>query len=155
MKTRLTTPAPRKPVGRPTVRTSAVAERILAAVAKGVPFAHSVRLAGISYSNFCAWRNEDAAFRERLEAAISAGVEERLATIAESARTDWRAAEAWLRLVLPMEYSRNRIELSGPDGGPLAGGVNLYLPQKNGAAMVDVAPAARALTERSSDGNGH
>ena len=141
--------------GRPTVRTPDVAERVLLAVSKGVPFTHAARLAGISYSAFCDWRNTDAEFRGRLEEAISSGVEERLATIVESARTDWRAAEAWLRLVLPAEYGRQRLELTGADGAPLTAGVQLYLPRKDNGAVVETEPAAPlALAEGSPDGNG-
>jgi len=118
-------------VGRPTKRTPDVADRIILAVRQGVPFTHAARLAGIAYSSFCDWRNTDPQFRERLDAAISAGVEKRLRMIQDAADNgDWRAAEAWLRLVLPAEYGRNRIELTGADGAPLTGAVALYLPQK-------------------------
>ena len=93
----------RKP-GRQTVRTPETAERILAAVRLGTPFHHCVKLVGIGYSTFCEWRNEDAEFREQLDGAIAAGVEKRLRQIQDAADNgDWRAAECWLRLVLPAE----------------------------------------------------
>src|ERR1039458_6993037 len=156
MRTKKTPPPTRRGPGAPTKRTPEVAERIFSAVRQGVPFTHAARLAGIVYSTFCEWRNTDAEFRGQLDAAISAGVEKRLKLIQDAADNgDWRAAECWLRLVLPAEYGRQRLELTGADGGPLGGGVTLYLPQKASATMVDVAPAAPALAEGSPDGNGN
>ena len=124
-------------------------------MSKGVPFGHAAKLAGICYTSFCDWRNKDAEFRERLDAAISLGVEKRLRLIQDAADNgDWRAAEAWLRLVLPMEYGRQRLELSGVDGAPLSAAVRLYLPAKSGA-VVSCEPEAPALTEGNADGNGN
>jgi hypothetical protein len=156
MKTRNAKPPAKVGPGRQTVRTAANAERIFHAVSLGVPFHHATTLAGISYSTFCAWRVEDAEFRERLDAAIAAGVEKRLNTILTASENgDWRASEAWLRLVLPMEFGRNRIELSGPGGSPLAGVVAIMLPPKqdgNGGQLPAV--SVSALAERNADGNG-
>ena len=135
-------PTKRTP-GRPTVRTVEVAGRVCEAVGRGVPYTFACRLAGISYSVFCEWRNSDATFREQLEEAVAVSVEARLLTIRDAAATDWRAASWWLEHVLPESFARNRIELTGPDGSPLAGAIALYLPQKqdgNGGQLPAVAP---------------
>ena len=154
-KTRTSARLPRPGEGAPTKCTAETAARIFSAVSKGVPFGHAAKLAGICYTSFCNWRNKDAAFREQLDAAISLGVEKRLRMIQDAADAgDWRAAEAWLRLVLPMEYGRQRLELSGVDGAPLSAGVRLYLPAKNGA-VIECEPEAPALAEGSADGNGN
>jgi hypothetical protein len=140
-------------IGRPTKRTSDIADRICFAVSKGVPFGHAARLAGIAYSSFCDWRNSDPGFRGRLDAAISAGVEKRLKMIQDAADAgDWRAAEAWLRLVLPAEYGRQRLELTGAEGSPLSAGVQLYLPAKD-VTVDECEPEAPALTEGERDGD--
>src|SRR5579883_1355728 len=125
--------------GRPTVRTPQTAQRLVELVGKGVPYKHACAAAGISYSVFCEWRAADPQFAAQLDEAISQGVEARLKSIAEAAATDWRAAEAWLRLVLPAEFGRNRVELTGPGGTPLAAGIQLYLPKKEAAPIVEAA----------------
>jgi hypothetical protein len=156
MRTKKAPPPAKRGPGAPTKRTPEVAERIFSAVRQGVPFTHAARLAGIVYSTFCEWRNTDAEFRGQLDAAISAGVEKRLKMIQNAADAgDWRAAEAWLRLVLPAEYGRQRLELTGENGAPLAAGVQIYLPRKDIGAVVETEPAATlALTEGSPDANG-
>jgi hypothetical protein len=112
-------------------------------------------LAGIAYSSLAEWRNSDEVFRAQLEEAIALSVEARLKTIRDAADMDWRAASWWLEHVLPESFARNRIEVTGADGGPLTGGVTLYLPQKtNGPGAVVETTEAPALTEGSSDGNG-
>jgi len=156
MRKRLTPPPPPpKPRGRPTIRTAEVAGRICEAVGRGVPFTYAARLAGIAYSSLAEWRNSDEVFRAQLEEAIALSVEARLKTIRDAADMDWRAASWWLEHVLPESFARNRIEVTGADGGPLTGGVTLYLPQKtNGPGAVVETTEAPALTEGSSDGNG-
>ena len=158
MRTKKAPPPAKRGPGAPTKRTPEVADRIFSAVRQGVPFTHAARLAGICYSSFCEWRNTDAAFRERLDAAISLGVEKRLKLIQDAADGgDWRAAEAWLRLVLPAEYGRQRLELTGENGAPLAAGITLYLPRKdNGNAIVETTGERMerpALIEGTPDGN--
>jgi hypothetical protein len=146
-------PIKRRPVGAPSKRTPDVADRICLAVSKGVPFCHAARLSGISYSMLCDWRNTDPEFSERLDAAISEGVEKRLKMIQDAADGgDWRAAEVWLRLVLPSEYGRQRLELTGANGSPLAGTVAIVLPQKvdNGPPVVTV-PALEERTNANGD----
>jgi hypothetical protein len=144
MRTKKAPPPAKRGPGAPTKRTPEVAERIFSAVRQGVPFTHAARLAGIVYSTFCEWRNTDAEFRGQLDAAISAGVEKRLKLIQDAADNgDWRAAEAWLRLVLPAEYGRQRLELTGENGSPLLGAIAVYLPAKqggNGSPVVTVSP---------------
>ena len=71
------------------------------------------------------------------------------------AATDWRCAAWYLEHVHPESFARNRIELSGPDGAPLAAGVQLYLPKKDGAPVVECEPLQLpALSEGNGDDNG-
>ena len=148
--------SPEKPGGRPTVRTPEAAARILQAVSIGAPLVHAARAAKICYATLAAWRNEDPEFKERLEHAISLCVEKRLKTIQDAADAgDWRASEAWLRLVLPQEFSRSRLEITGSDGAPLTAGLQLYLPKKELPTIEAGDPVeVPALADRSGNGNG-
>src|ERR1017187_2944549 len=153
MRTKKTPPTKRGP-GRPTVRTPQTAKTICDCVARGMPYVFACGAAGIGLATFHEWRNEDPAFKQQIEEAIALGVNARLQVIEESSAADWRAAAWLLEHCQPQHFARNRLEVTGADGGPLVGGVTLYLPQKASAAMVDVAPEAPALTERSSDASG-
>ena len=119
-----------------------------------MPFAFACGVAGISSATFHAWRNEDPAFKQRIEEAVALGVNERLKTIEEAARGDWRAASWLLEHCQPQHFARNRLEVTGPDGAPLAAGVQLYLPRKDNSAVVEAEPAAPALTEGNPDAIG-
>ena len=123
---------------------------------RGLPLCHAARAAGISNSHLCKWRLEDERFALRIESAVSKAIEKRLRKIEQAANAgDWRAAECWLRLVLPAEYGRNRLEVTGADGSPLAGMVAICLPPKqddNGNALPAV--TVPALEERN-NGSGN
>jgi hypothetical protein len=142
--------------GRPTVRTAANSARVLKAISTGCPLTHAARASGISYSALCDWKKDDPEFAERLEIAISEAVELRLKVIQDAANAgDWRAAQAWLAVVLPMEYGRQKIDVCGPDGGPLTAGVQIYLPAKQVASVETGRAEPAALVERNGDANGH
>ena len=115
------TPPRKRRRGQPTKWTPPLIRRLLRTIGRGVPFNHACRACGVSVSSFCEKRNSDPGLQAKVEGAVSRAVERRLRVIQNAADTgDWRAAEAWLRLVLPAEYGRQRLELSGVDGGPLA-----------------------------------
>jgi hypothetical protein len=127
---------------------------ILASVEKGLPFVLCCSVAGISRSAFFQWKAEDAAFADRIDAALARGAERRLKRIEDASDAgDWRASAWLLEHCLPQHFAKTRLEVTGADGGPLAGGVSLYLPTKN--VFVETAPAAPALTEGSGDADGH
>ena len=156
----LETPKPKskRGPGAPSKRTVAVADRILLAVSKGVPFGHA-RTAGRHrlFNSLLAWRNEDGEFSERLNAAISAGIEGRLTTILECATPGRLESRRGLASFgdPTSDYGRQRLELSGPDGSPLAGTIAVLSSAKqdsNGGQLPAV--TVPALTERSRDGNG-
>lgn len=82
------------------------------------------RRAGMSYYTMAAWRTKIAGFRDREAQAEAQGdmsmldMLKGMALSAEDERNRIRAAEVWLRARLPRI---DRVELSGPNGGPLMG----------------------------------
>ena len=147
--------------GWPTKRTALMALRVCRLVADGMPLSHAAGACGISISFLFEWKAKEAAFRGQVEAATSKGIAQRLAVIREclasqDAALSFRAATWWLEHTQPQHFARNRIEVSGPDGSPLAGVVAIMLPPKqdgNGGQLptVTVAPALEERTH----GNGN
>jgi len=117
-----------------------------------MPLSLAASAAGIAISTLHAYRNRHTAFAQEVEAAISRGVEARLKKIEDASNAgDWRASAWLLEHTQPQHFARNRIEVTGADGSPLAGTVGIYLPQKQdtgepapitvGAPRLEDAPA--------------
>jgi hypothetical protein len=148
-----TLPVRKKP-GAPSKRTEQRAAMVCKCVAKGLPFNQAAAIAGISSAHLCAWRSAVPSFEERIQRAIARGVKRRLDKIEAASRGDWRAAAWLLEHCQPEYFSKSRIEVSGPNGAPLAGVVAIVLPPKqdgNGSPVITVP----ALTEGRHNGNGN
>jgi len=124
---------PRRSPGRPTKFTPPVVKRILRCLQRGMPMTLTADAVGVSYQALSDYRKRNARFAAALARAIARGADARLRKIeAASAAGDWRAAAWLLEHCQPEHFAKNRIEVSGPDGAPLAGVVAVYLPQKDG-----------------------
>lgn len=98
--------------GAPTVRTKFVADRLCACIRRGMPFNMACSAVGISKSIFSQWRNEDAAFQERIEKAVAEGVDARLKKIEQASDSgDWRASAWLLEHCQPQHFAKSRIEV--------------------------------------------
>ena len=104
--------------GRPSSFTPERAEKLLAAVRKGVPYVHAAAAAGISFDTFNRWRQkgengegeEYCEFCEQLAQAESEAVSLLVGRIMEASRKDWRAAVWMLQRRFPKEWSEERRE---------------------------------------------
>jgi len=120
-------------MGRPTKCTAATTAIVAAHIAKGLPKRHAYALAGITHTAAEDWirRGEGgelrfAAFSAACARARAEHVEVRIQRIQAAAAGsgdgrpgDWRA-DAWLLEKLePQDFGKHRVELSGPEGGPL------------------------------------
>jgi hypothetical protein len=141
-KTRLT-------MGRPTKFTPETRARLVQLIARGLPFVHACHAAGISFQSFLTYRNRHDDFREEIEQAVAAAIEKRLKIIEDAAeKGDVNSAKWLLEHLHPAHFARNRIEVTGADGAPLAGAIALYLPQKdagNGGAHLVTVDAMKEL----------
>ena len=125
--------------GRPTKFGPKLARRILRSVAMGVPATHVARAAGLSYQSLLNYQKLHPQFADAMAAAVSRGVEKRLEVVERATRSKdeairLRAACWFLEHTQPAHFARNRIELTGADGSPLAAAVAIYLPKKDGEA---------------------
>jgi hypothetical protein len=117
-------------------------------------------VAGISTETYKNWRSCEPLFNAQAERAVAEGVQARLKVVekcafeSEDEAIRLRAACWMLEHVHPEHFAKNRIELTGADGAPLAAGIQLYLPKKDGAPAGEVVET-RELTEgETSNGNG-
>ena len=147
-------PVNRKPgkPGAPTKRTPERAAMVCKCVAKGLPFGQAAAVSGLSTAGLCAWRGEVPEFEERIQNALACGVKRRLDKIERASSADWRAAAWLLEHCTPEYFSKSRIEVSGPNGAPLAGIVAILLPPKQDGSPVITVPAL-ALAERNGNGS--
>lgn len=118
--------------GRPSKFTPELVKRILKCVERGMPLSLACEAAGIEFCTLQVYRKKHPDFAAHIKAAIAKGVEKRLKKIEDASDAgDWRAAAWLLEHCQPEHFSRNRIEVSGPDGSPLAAAVAIYLPAKD------------------------
>ena len=152
----LNRPPAKQPGGRPTKFTPPTLKRILRCARRGMPLSLCSDAVGISSQGLLNYRKDNPKFEAALQRAISRGVDTRLKKIEGASEAgDWRAAAWLLEHCQPQHFAKNRLEISGPDGAPLAAGVTLYLPTKTSAAVdASVVVDAPALAERG-NGNGN
>jgi predicted HNH restriction endonuclease len=107
--------------GRRTKATDARKDALLSALRAGNTRQAAAAFAEIDRATFYRWINADAAFRDTVEKA-EADAEVRFASHVARAATNgtWQAAAWWLERLRPNDFAlRNRVEMTGKDGGPI------------------------------------
>ena len=118
--------------GRPTDCTPAVTARMADALAKGRCVRAACRLSGISHTSHYEWIKRAEAgdgppfadYAAATRKAEAIGEDRHLGNIEAAAGTDaepgdWRASAWLLERRHPEDYGKQRMEISGPDGGPV------------------------------------
>jgi hypothetical protein len=143
-------PARRKPgkPGRKTKFTATVRRKVLRSIARGVPLSHSASIAGISHMSLQNYRHRHPEFAAAVERAIAQGIEKNLKVIEQGISSAdegvrVRCATWFLEHTQPQYFARNRVEVTGADGNPLAGAIQIFLPKKDPLPTVEVAPQNR------------
>lgn len=142
------------PVGGPTKFRPPTLKRILSCARRGMPLSLCAAAVGVSAQGLRNYRTTNPKFEEALQRAIARGVDARLRKIEQaSSEADWRAAAWLLEHCQPQHFAKNRLEVTGADGAPLAAGLHLYLPEKQGSVVeAGAVVEAPALTEGKPDG---
>ena len=112
--------------GRPTDCTPDLIERAGELLSGGHPVRAMCRALRISPTSHYAWmergENGETPFVDYVNA-VRAGMAEAEAIALKAVRAaipdDFRAATWWLEHVMPEDYGRQRIEVTGPEGGPV------------------------------------
>ena len=95
--------------GRRSLRTPERAAAIADALGRGLAVSAACAIAGIGTRTFHTWRNNNVAFQDQIEEAISRGIDNRLKRIeAASDSGDWRAS-AWLLEHTTDMFSKQRV----------------------------------------------
>jgi hypothetical protein len=81
--------------GRPTKTTPERENLLLLAIAKGLPLKAACKLAGLGFTTFNDWREEDSFFAQKIEFVEAQAIERNLALIQRAALKDWKAAGKW------------------------------------------------------------
>ena len=115
-------------MGRPRAIQGEIERRLLEALERGLTIKLACQYAGVSQDAWERKRNSDADFAERATRARLKHLPEALDLIRRHANDDWRAAKAFIDLVAPDDYSRQRLEITGQDGAPLKFTLNISAP---------------------------
>jgi len=118
---------------------------VLRSVARGLPLTLAAPANGITYATLCAYRNQRKDFADALAQAIAKGVEKNLKVIENALESQdenirLRSAMWFVVHTQPLHFARNRVEITGANGSPLAAAIAIYLPQKDVIPTVEVAP---------------
>jgi hypothetical protein len=125
-------PAKKKNLGgRPTVLTAECEARILETLTSGCSLRDAAEHNGVNYSTLKNRQRADPAFAERLRRARVKFKVCTLQVLADAIRSGNTTAACWfLERAYPEEYGRQRLEITGADGGPVTLGADLRAAQK-------------------------
>lgn len=108
-------------MGRPTKQTDARVAGLLNALRAGNTRSAAAAHAEISRATLYRWIEEDETFRDSIEKAEADAEVRFAAQVAQAAASGtWQAAAWWLERRRPADFAlRSKVEMSGPDGGPI------------------------------------
>ncbi|HEY5234096.1 MAG TPA: hypothetical protein VIK35_11240 [Verrucomicrobiae bacterium] len=135
-------PARRNKLGRPEKFTAATRRRLVTLIAAGVPVCHACAAARVSKSGFHEYKKSHPEFFVRIEQAVGKAIEKHLRNIIAASKTDPANSRWLLERCHPQHFGRTRIKLTGENGSPLAVGVAIYLPRKDGEEIKPLPAAA-------------
>ena len=84
---------------------------LLMAIAKGLPLKAACKLAGLGFTTFNGWREEDSFFAQKIEFAEAQAIERNLELIERAALKDWKAAARLLERRHPDMFARPEVQL--------------------------------------------
>jgi len=115
-------------MGAPTKLTPDTQKTIVAALQLGSTYVLAAQAAGVAYNTFNEWMKEGEAssrgakreFYEAVKKAEGERAARWLQSIEQAAKDgQWQAAAWKLERIYPDDYGRNRIEITGKNGGPI------------------------------------
>lgn len=137
-------------MGRKLKLSPEVQQRIIQAIALGAPYKQAAAYGGVVYSTFSHWLKQGEEGKKPFDDLYAAVKQAEatalvgwLAKIERAANEGtWQAAAWKAERRFPEDFGRQRLEVTGRDGEPLAGPqVLIYLPQKQPPPPLVEAPA--------------
>jgi hypothetical protein len=105
--------------GRRSKYTPETVDKLTQAIRLGATDELACNYAGIDGSTFYEWMNAKAEFSETIKQAKGAAAVKWLAKIEQAGEEAWQAFAWKLERRYPEMYGRNRVELTGANGGPV------------------------------------
>lgn len=125
-----------------------IADKVAALLGQGIPVTHACALVELPTSTYYSWLDRFEAFKKQVDRARAYAVASKLQIINNAIQAgDVETAKWFLTHCFPQDFARNRIEVTGPDGAPLAGAV-IVLPEKD-PELIAVNPLPQALPDTS------
>lgn len=119
-----------------------ITEHLAELLAGGMGRVDSCALAGISYETFTVWMEKKPEFSESIKKAEMICKQRNIARIQNASKKNWQAAAWWLERKHPEEFAiRQKLEHSGPNGGPIPTKSEVDLSRLTDAQLVRLADA--------------
>ncbi len=113
-------------MGRPSKYSEEVVQKLCEALEQGVPRKWACAAAGISDQTLTNWLKAEQegeecflGFWDRIKEAEDKAVVFHLLNIKKHCEKAWTCSAWWLERTHPEDFARQRLELSGPGGGPI------------------------------------
>jgi hypothetical protein len=123
-------------------------QRLLQALQAGAPIRLACQFAGVHRDTYYEAVKRRPELAQQAEQARAQAALRNLALVQQAGAEDWRAAAEALKLMFPELFGKNRIEVTGAEGGPVATTHQVKME----ISSEDIAAAIRALQESGGDG---
>jgi transposase len=115
-------------VGRKSKLTPDTEKRLLDLIRAGVPKKEAAQAAGMSERTFYEHQDSNLSFRSAVEKAFAECCASKVLRVRKAEEDTWTAAAWWLERRMRKEFGRvDRVEQTGPDGGPVQHNVTVDL----------------------------
>jgi hypothetical protein len=120
--------------------------RLKQAIGLGATYELACAYAGINQSTFYRWLSTNEEFRKSIKASEGAGAVELLGRIKKEAKEgSWQAAAWLLERRYPEMYGRNRLELTGANGGAIEINHHTATPEEKRQRALTILQSARLV----------
>ena len=102
--------------GRPSKKTPDRVQRLLNAIALGLPYNMACAVSGLSFRTFCDWRQQDPSFAQKVDCAGAKAIERHLRLLDEAASNNPKISMWFLERRAPELFGKRDIHINvGPE----------------------------------------
>jgi len=119
------------------------ADALAALIGQGMAITYACAVVGVSPQTYYNWQERFPDFRQQVEKANAFAQYTLLEIVNKAAKAGSVEDAKWLLVHRwPEHFARNRIEVTGPNGAPLSGGVVILPPKDPDSIAVNPVPQA-------------